>query len=264
MMTGIEYAKPVVAIENEFLDSLLRLPKKIQKKTREFLDKFRNDPRSPGINLERVKNSQDGKLYSVRIDQQYRAIVAYQKETGVYLLLYVDNHDDAYTWAVNKCVQVNPHTNTIQVYQHMEETEQAEALRHLQEGDAENSGMLSGATAADTSGATQAAMVDGNAALAKASNAAGSTLAHEETDAHRTRTGTIAEPVASTVTSKNAPSSPTMTCSLSVCHPYTFQSCSTSMTGDHFRHGWSACLRTRKSTCSLRRKALPRTIYMSF
>lgn len=204
MMTGIEYAKPVVAIENEFLDSLLRLPKKIQKKTREFLDKFRNDPRSPGINLERVKNSQDGKLYSVRIDQQYRAIVAYQKETGVYLLLYVDNHDDAYTWAVNKCVQVNPHTNTIQVYQHMEETEQAEALRHLQEGDAENSGMLSGATAADTSGATQAAMVDGNAALAKASNAAGSTLAHEETDAHRTRTGTIAEPVASTVTSKNA------------------------------------------------------------
>ena len=44
-MMDIEHAKPVVAIENEFLDSLLRLPKKIQKRTREFLDKFRDDPR---------------------------------------------------------------------------------------------------------------------------------------------------------------------------------------------------------------------------
>ena len=85
-MMDIEHAKPVVAIENEFLDSLLRLPKKIQKRTREFLDKFRDDPRSPGIHLERVRNSQDGKLYSARIDQQYRAIVAYQKETGVYCM----------------------------------------------------------------------------------------------------------------------------------------------------------------------------------
>lgn len=138
MMTVIEYAKPVVAIENEFLDSLLRLPKKIQKKTREFLDKFRNDPRSPGINLERVKNSRDGKLYSARIDQQYRAIVAYQKETGVYLLLYVDNHDDAYVWATKKYVQVNPRTNTIQVYQYMDEKEQAERLQHLQNSDSKN------------------------------------------------------------------------------------------------------------------------------
>ena len=137
-MMDIEHAKPVVAIENEFLDSLLRLPKKIQKRTREFLDKFRDDPRSPGIHLERVRNSQDGKLYSARIDQQYRAIVAYQKETGVYLLLYVDNHDDAYVWAVNKRVQVNPRTNTIQVYQHMNETEQAESLQHLQNSGSKN------------------------------------------------------------------------------------------------------------------------------
>lgn len=203
-MMDIEHAKPVVAIENEFLDSLLQLPKKIQKKTREFLDKFRDDPRSPGINLERVKNSQDGKLYSARIDQQYRAIVAYQKETGVYLLLYVDNHDDAYTWAMKKYVQVNPHTNTIQVFQHMDETEQTAFLQHMQKSGSENSDMVAVTAVTNVTGSAVTTGLDGNAILANASSADGADSAYEEANPHQTNAETIVGSETSTTATTNA------------------------------------------------------------
>ena len=35
-----------------------------------------------------------------------------QQETGVYLLLWVDHHDEAYQWAARKRCEVNPKTAT--------------------------------------------------------------------------------------------------------------------------------------------------------
>ena len=105
-----------VAISADFLTSFAALPKKVQGKVTEFINKFRNDPVSSGINYEKINGCKDKKICSVRIDDTYRGIVVRQEETGVYLLLWVDHHDEAYAWAVNKKCVVNQKTGAIQVY----------------------------------------------------------------------------------------------------------------------------------------------------
>lgn len=105
-----------VAISSDFLTAFAKLPRSIQGKVTEFVNKFRNDPNSPGINYEKLSNGSDSKICSVRIDDTYRGIVVRQKETGVYLLLWVDHHDEAYQWAARKRCDVNPNTGAIQVY----------------------------------------------------------------------------------------------------------------------------------------------------
>ena len=106
-----------VAISSDFLTAFAKLPRAIQGKTTEFVNKFRNDPNAPGINYEKLKKGIDKKIYSVRIDDTYRGIVARQPESGVYLLLWVDHHDEAYDWASRKRVDVNPSTGSVQVYE---------------------------------------------------------------------------------------------------------------------------------------------------
>ena len=105
-----------VAISSDFLTAFARLPKTIQGKVTEFLNKFRNDPMSPGIHYEKIAGGIDQKIYSVRIDNTYRGIVAREEETGVYLLLWVDHHDEAYTWAARKRCEVNPKTGALQIF----------------------------------------------------------------------------------------------------------------------------------------------------
>ena len=105
-----------IAISSDFLNAFARLPRQIQGKVTEFVNKFRNDPTSPGINYEKLSQCVDKKMYSVRIDDTYRGIVVRQPETGVYLLLWVDHHDEAYQWAARKRCDVNPKTGAIQIY----------------------------------------------------------------------------------------------------------------------------------------------------
>ena len=104
-----------VAISADFLNAFAALPRQIQGKVTEFMNKFRNDPTAPGINYEKINACQDKKICSVRIDDTYRGIVVRQPETGVYLLLWVDHHDEAYAWAKNKKCVVNPKTGAIQI-----------------------------------------------------------------------------------------------------------------------------------------------------
>ena len=108
--------KNVVAISSDFLTAFAALPRQIQGKVSDFINKFRNNPRSPGINYEKINGAVDKKICSVRIDDVYRGIVVQQEETGVYLLLWVDHHDRAYAWAQRKKCVVNPHTGNVQVF----------------------------------------------------------------------------------------------------------------------------------------------------
>ena len=105
-----------VAISADFLTAFAALPRQIQGKVTEFINKFRNNPQSPGINYEKINGGLDKKIWSVRIDDTYRGITVRQPETGVYLLLWVDHHDEAYAWARNKKCQINPKTGAIQVF----------------------------------------------------------------------------------------------------------------------------------------------------
>lgn len=108
--------KTTVAISSDFLTAFSKLPRQIQGKVTEFINKFRNNPYSNGINYEKINNAYDNKIWSVRIDKTYRGIVARQEKTGVFMLLWVDHHDDAYAWASKKKCIINPVTGSIQVF----------------------------------------------------------------------------------------------------------------------------------------------------
>lgn len=93
-----------ISLSTSFLESLEDLPKSIQKKTREFLTKFQENPLASSINYETIANASNEDLRSVRIDQAYRGIVLKPKTGNTYFLLWVAKHDDAYNWALTKRV----------------------------------------------------------------------------------------------------------------------------------------------------------------
>lgn len=105
---------PKVAISSEFFSSVLKLPKAQQDKAVKFMELFRQNPKSPGINYETIQVSRDKNLRSVRIDQAYRAIVLAPEKGNVYILLWADKHDDAYDWAKNRVLKINPENGTLQ------------------------------------------------------------------------------------------------------------------------------------------------------
>lgn len=106
---------PKVAISSEFFSSVLKLPKAQQEKAVKFMELFRQDPKSPGINYEIIQAARDKNLRSVRIDQAYRAIILAPERGDVYILLWADKHDDAYEWACNKVLKINPENGVLQV-----------------------------------------------------------------------------------------------------------------------------------------------------
>jgi superfamily I DNA/RNA helicase len=117
----------VVAISSDFLTAFAALPRQIQGKVTEFINKFRNNPTSPGINYEKINDAADGKICSVRIDDTYRGIVVRLEESGVFLLLWVDHHDEAYDWARRKKCIINPQTGSVQVFD-LQKMDEAESL----------------------------------------------------------------------------------------------------------------------------------------
>jgi len=114
-----------LAVADSFLDSLAKLPKKTQKKVREFLVKFQRNPMASGLNYEKLDQAADDKVRSLRIDQSYRAIVIKPPKGDVFLAAWVDHHDEAYAWVRNRRFEVNPSTGSFQIYQYKEEVLEA-------------------------------------------------------------------------------------------------------------------------------------------
>ncbi len=108
--------KPMVAISTDFLTSFAALPRQKQGKATEFFNKFRTNPNSPGINYEKIDEGIDKNICSVRIDDAYRAIVVRCPDTNVFMLLWVDHHDEAYAWAKRKKCSINKVTGGVQVF----------------------------------------------------------------------------------------------------------------------------------------------------
>src|ERR1700682_2364283 len=107
---------PTVAIASEFLDAFARIPRAQQRKVREFTEKFRTNPKGVGINYEKIHAVKDDKGRMVRIDQKYRAIVLRPAVGDGYVLVRVDNHDEAMDWAGKRRSEVNPVTGFLQVF----------------------------------------------------------------------------------------------------------------------------------------------------
>src|SRR5687768_9758002 len=108
--------KPKVALAQDFLANLAKLPSAVQGKVLKWALRFQSDPKSAGINYESIKGARDKNLKSVRIDQDWRGIVLKPVSGDIYVLMYVDHHDEAYKWAEGRRIAVNPVTGALQVF----------------------------------------------------------------------------------------------------------------------------------------------------
>jgi mRNA-degrading endonuclease RelE of RelBE toxin-antitoxin system len=104
-----------VAVSNDFFKALNALPEKARGKVATFISKFRDNPRSPGLNYERIEGGKDAFIRSLRVDQDIRCIVRAPEEGNSYVLLWVDKHDDAYQWARRRTCHVNRVSGALQV-----------------------------------------------------------------------------------------------------------------------------------------------------
>lgn len=100
---------------DKFFDAFSEMPRNIQKKTRDFMKKFKENPKSSAINYEKISTFKDPQLRTVRIDLTYRAIVHEPVQGDHYHLLWVDHHDKAMDWARNKIFEWNRETQAYQV-----------------------------------------------------------------------------------------------------------------------------------------------------
>lgn len=103
-------------IYEKFWDSFLNVNRTIQKKISDFITKFKEDSKSSGIHLEPISTFKDASLRTARVDQKYRAIIKEVEPGNTYLLVWVDNHDEAMNWAKNKMIDWNPTTQSYQIY----------------------------------------------------------------------------------------------------------------------------------------------------
>ena len=107
--------KPKVALSQDFLLNLAKLPAAVQGKVLKWAIRFQTDPTARGFNYEKIRAARDPHLRSVRIDGDWRGIVFVPPRSDLYILLYVDHHDEAYRWAENRTLTINPITGAMQV-----------------------------------------------------------------------------------------------------------------------------------------------------
>lgn len=104
-----------VAISSDFFTALSKLPKAQLNKTIKLVDKFKNNPKSNGLSYEKLHATNN--MHSIRVDGSYRCIVMSPQNNDVYILLWVDKHDDAYDWAKKHKCMVNAQTGSLEIIQ---------------------------------------------------------------------------------------------------------------------------------------------------
>ena len=105
-----------IALYDKAWDSIMKLPRQIQKRIPNFLEKFRTNSRDPSLHLEPISTFADPQLRTARVNKQYRAIIHVPPSGNLYHLLYVDNHDEAMAWAERKVFEWNDFTHSYQVF----------------------------------------------------------------------------------------------------------------------------------------------------
>lgn len=109
--------KPKVALSQDFLLNLSKLPSGVQSRVMKWAVRFQSDPKSSSINYENIHAAADSNMKSVRIDGDWRGIVFKPERGDVYVLLHVNKHDEAYRWAERRKLIINPVTGAMQMIQ---------------------------------------------------------------------------------------------------------------------------------------------------
>ncbi len=106
----------VVALQDTFLEAYSRIPKGEQKRIYKLIDALRLNLQNKGLNLERMREALDPNVYSVRLSDSYRVILVRPQNDDVFLLVWIDHHDEAYRWIKRKRFIPNKETRTLQMW----------------------------------------------------------------------------------------------------------------------------------------------------
>ncbi|MDV6691869.1 DNA helicase [Pseudomonas aeruginosa] len=105
-----------VAFSDKYFDSLLKLTPNEQAQANKAVMLFQQDPQHGGLHYEKLTAFRDDKLRSIRVNQDVRIILATVEKQNLYLMLYIDHHEQAYFWAARRKVEINPNTGNLQVF----------------------------------------------------------------------------------------------------------------------------------------------------
>lgn len=105
-----------VAFSEKYFESLLKLTPNEQSQANKSVMLFQQDPHHGGLHYEKLTACKDSKLRSIRSNQDVRIILATAEKENLYLMLYVGHHEDAYTWAAKRKIEINPNTGSLQVF----------------------------------------------------------------------------------------------------------------------------------------------------
>ena len=112
---------PQLAFANSFWESYDVLEKPVKSGVRKAMQKFQQLTvpelhADKGLHLESVDKARDPRMRTIRINDFWRGVVlAPDDGSGVFLLINVVPHDDAYTWAAKRLYTVNTATRALEV-----------------------------------------------------------------------------------------------------------------------------------------------------
>ena len=104
-----------LAISQAFLLEFAALQRPVRERVGNLIRKFQADPSAKGINLEKPTRTADPRSRTVRVDQQYRAVVVAPDEGNTHILIGVFNHDDAYEWCARNRVSINAAQGAVEI-----------------------------------------------------------------------------------------------------------------------------------------------------
>lgn len=111
---------PYPDFEQGFFEAKQRLTQAEQRLVNSTILELTENPKGQGTNLHRVDKAKDKNLWSCRVNQDIRIIL--HQQNGRMTLLYVDHHDDAYSWAMNRVFKFDERSKTWIVVHMREET----------------------------------------------------------------------------------------------------------------------------------------------
>ncbi len=102
-----------IAYGKHYHESVCKLAnKEVKEKLNDTYEKLLSSPDAKGLNYESLECA-DPSFRSIRVNQDYRIILS--EQPNAYILLHVDNHDNAYAWAQNRKLTLNPITGYLEV-----------------------------------------------------------------------------------------------------------------------------------------------------
>jgi hypothetical protein len=102
-----------LALADSFMETVLRLDPRDMKHVAAFVQRLTGESGRSELHFELIHDARDRAIRSARVSKDLRAIAHVDGDR--ILLLYVGQHDAAYKWAKDRCVECHPVTGELQV-----------------------------------------------------------------------------------------------------------------------------------------------------